>query len=503
MLAPLSDGVLEHARRRAGAPALVWRGEPITYGGLGEMVHRARAQLESLELPEHASVGVPARKSPQTIALVLACLMARRPVLLPSVDLGPETVRELLGQARCSHSLSAGEDGTVGSAATTGEATRSEDDPTSARSPRPDDVALMLTTSGSTGVPKIVPLSHGALDRFTAWAAARFDIAAGRTVLNYAPLNFDLCLLDVWTTLRYGGCVALVDPDRATRPDYLLDLLTSNDVDVVQAVPMLYGLLLDAARDGERELPGIEHVLVTGDSFPARSLAALSDLFPRSRFYNVYGCTETNDSFIHEIDLACGRPDGRIPIGSPLPGVDAVIVTAEDRVVAGPGTGELLVTTPFQTRGYLSQPLNDGRFVPHPEGTDARTYFRTGDIVRRHADGSITLEGRTDCHVKVRGIRVNTLAVEQVLLEHDQVLEAAVVPVPDGLAGHRLHAVARGAETSQLNSLSLRRHCARSLNRAAVPSTMEIVTVPLPKTPTGKVDRQRTIERHPTRRTHD
>ena len=396
MLAPLSDGVLEHARRRVGAPALVWRGEPITYGGLGEMVHRARAQLESLELPEHASVGVPARKSPQTIALVLACLMARRPVLLPSVDLGPETLGKLLGQAGCSHSLSAGEDGTVGSVATTGEATRSEDDPTSARSPRPDDVALMLTTSGSTGVPKIVPLSHGALDRFTAWAAARFDIAAGRTVLNYAPLNFDLCLLDVWTTLRYGGCVALVDPDRATRPDYLLDLLTSNDVDVVQAVPMLYGLLLDAARDGERELPGIEHVLVTGDSFPARSLAALSDLFPRSRFYNVYGCTETNDSFIHEIDLACGRPDGRIPIGSPLPGVDAVIVTAEDRVVAGPGTGELLVTTPFQTRGYLSQPLNDGRFVPHPEGTDARTYFRTGDIVRRHADGSITLEGRTE-----------------------------------------------------------------------------------------------------------
>ena len=75
----------------------------------------------------------------------------------------------------------------------------------------------MLTTSGSTGLPKIVPLPAGGVDRFTDWAAEQFDIGPGTVVANYAPLNFDLCLLDIWTTLKHGGCVALVDQDRATQ----------------------------------------------------------------------------------------------------------------------------------------------------------------------------------------------------------------------------------------------------------------------------------------------
>ena len=104
----------------------------------------------------------------------------------------------------------------------------------------------MLTTSGSTGLPKIVPLTVGAVDHFTDWAAAQFEIGPGTNVANYAPLNFDLCLLDIWTTLKHGGCVVMVDQDRATHGGYLADLLADNEVNVVQAVPMLYRLLIDA-----------------------------------------------------------------------------------------------------------------------------------------------------------------------------------------------------------------------------------------------------------------
>lgn len=498
MLGALPDQCVADARRRRAA-ALIWRGERISYGELGEMVESAHAQLAQLKLPEQRPAAILAKKSPQAIALILACLRTRRPVLLPSVALGPETLGELCAQAGCSHVLSPRDDPAGIAAEVVGSG--------GARSTPwwSDDagVAMMLTTSGSTGTPKIVPLTHGAFDRFTAWAAARFDIQAGTTVLNYAPLNFDLSLLDIWTTLEHGGCVALVDQDRATNAGYLLDLLKANEVHVVQAVPMLFRLLLDAARDGADRLHSVAHVLVTGDSIPAATLTALFDLFPRSRFHNVYGCTETNDSFIHEIDPSGVSVESRIPIGEPLPGVGAVIVAREGRVVQGPGTGELLVTTPFQTPGYLPEPLNDGKFVPHPEGLDSRPYFRTGDVVRRDADGTITLEGRTDCHVKVRGVRVNTEAVERVILEHEQVLEVAVVPMPDELGGHRLHAVAQRRPASGLNSLSLRQHCARRLDRAAIPTTLEVVTAPLPKTPTGKVDRQRTVHHHQRRRAGD
>jgi acyl-coenzyme A synthetase/AMP-(fatty) acid ligase len=362
--------------------------------------------------------------------------------------------------------------------------------------PHPTDAGeatLMLTTSGSTGVPKIVPLSLPAIDRFTDWAGARFGINNGTTVLSYAPLNFDLSLLDVWTTLKHGGCVALVDQDRATNARYLVDLLTTNAVHVVQAVPMLYRLLIDATRDSGHRLESVRHVIFTGDSIPLGTLEALPALFPQARFYNVYGSTETNDSFIHEIDASHVGARHPIPIGQPIEGVNALVINDEGCVVEGPGTGELWTATPFQTRGYLTEALNDSKFVSYRSEAGPKTYFRTGDIVQRHGDGSITLEGRTDSYVKVRGVRISTQAVEQVILEHDQVLEVAVVAVPDDVAGNRLHAVVRKDEAGQLNSLSLRQHCARSLDRAAIPSMIHIVTTPLPKTPTGKIDRQRSL----------
>jgi acyl-coenzyme A synthetase/AMP-(fatty) acid ligase len=352
------------------------------------------------------------------------------------------------------------------------------------------ETSLMLTTSGSTGVPKIVPLSLSAIDRFTDWAGSRFTITRGTTVLSYAPLNFDLCLLDIWTTLKHGGSVALVDQDRATNARYLMDLLTTGEVHVVQSVPMLYRLLIDATRNGDHRFESVLHVIVTGDSIPQRTLEALPGLFPRAHFYNVYGSTETNDSFIHEIDMSGDVVRRNIPIGQPIEGVSALVVADGCRVVTGSGSGELWVATPFQTRGYLTEALNEHKFVSHPEGTGQKTYFRTGDIVHRHGDGSITLEGRTDSYVKVRGVRISTQAVEQAILEHDQVLEAAIIAIPDDVAGNRLHAVVRRKDTDQLNSLSLRQHCAHTLDRAAIPSTLQIITSALPRTSTGKIDRQ-------------
>jgi acyl-coenzyme A synthetase/AMP-(fatty) acid ligase len=116
--------------------------------------------------------------------------------------------------------------------------------------------------------------------------------------------------------------------------------------------------------------------------------------------------------------------------------------------------------------------------------------MRTGDIVRRHEDGTLTLEGRADFYVKVRGVRVSTQVVEQAIQEHPAVVEVAVVAVPDEMAGARLHAVVRREPDQKLNSLMLRQHCATRLARTEMPSTIEIVTDPLPKTSTGKVDRK-------------
>jgi acyl-coenzyme A synthetase/AMP-(fatty) acid ligase len=491
----LADHFAEQADRQPDAPALIWDGEAISYGELRAMSENAEGELDGL--PTDRPVGLRAKKSPEAIALILACLRTRRPFLLPSVELASDTLAKLFAQAGVSQVVSPHGPRSASAASLRAlvDETRTDDSESSEWPPQggADDVTFMLTTSGSTGLPKIVPLLGGGVDAFTDWAAEAFEIRPGTVVANYAPLNFDLTLLDIWTTLKHGGCVALIDQDRATQGAYLAELVTENEVNVLQAVPMLYRLLIDVHREDGRTFPSVRHVISTGDKIPASSLAELPTLFPNARFYNVYGCTETNDSLMHEFKgLADGDVPSNVPVGQPLPGVIARVQVEGGAALEGEGTGELMVWTPFQTRGYLRASLNEGKFVQiaDGEGNGERTYMRTGDIVRRHGDGTLTLEGRADFYVKVRGVRVSTQVVEQAIQEHPAVVEVAVVAVPDELAGARLHAVVRREADQKLNSLMLRQHCASRLARTEMPSTIEIVTEPLPKTSTGKVDRK-------------
>jgi acyl-coenzyme A synthetase/AMP-(fatty) acid ligase len=327
----------------------------------------------------------------------------------------------------------------------------------------------------------VVPITFGAIARFAGGAAPWLGIEPVTTVHSYCGQNFDLSILEVWTTPLHGGCGVLVAPEDATRPDRLLELVLARDVHVVQGVPMLLSLLLDAAAARGAALPGVRHVILTGDATPMALLARLPGPFSGARVHNVYGCTETNDSFVHEIDVARELQRGAIPLGEPLPGVRAQIVES-GRAIEGSGVGELWVSTPFQAPGYLGAPAAG-------DGFGADGFYRSRDLVRRDASGTLFLEGRTDSQVKVRGVRVNLQAVEQALLGDGGVAEAAVFAVEEAPAGRRLIAVLRRREGIQLDTLSLRARCARELGRIAVPATIEVQDAALPRTPTGKVDR--------------
>lgn len=486
-LSSLAGGFVRTAQRRPDATALVWAGAEISYAQLHHMVVGQQRRLAAGELEPGEPVGLLVDKSPAAIAMVLACVLSSRPFLLPSTELADLTLRMLFAAAGCRHVLDPVQTSIVDSPAVDDSLVRARQELAG--------VSFMLTTSGSTGLPKIVPLEQDAVDRFAGWASTTFGIGPTSTVLNVAPLNFDLCLLEVWTTLANGGRVVLVDPGKAANGRYLLELAASHRVNLVQAVPMFLGLMLDAAARNGTRLDSVEHVLVTGDVLPDQTRAGLPGLFPAARLYNVYGCTETNDSFVHELDLS--NSDGPLPIGQPLPGVDAVLLDADGAVVPGPGGGELCVSTPFQTRGYLDPTGRYAeKFIQDPTGRSARRYFRTGDLARRDHHGSMVLLGRADFQVKVRGTAINTAEVEQVLLTHPGVLEAAVLAVPDPVAGKRLLCTVRVVAAAAPGGLALREHCARLLPRAAIPSVLRTVEEPLPKTTTGKIDRKAANDRH-------
>ena len=466
----------EQVRGAADAPALRCNDELISYGQLEELVASAAAGLAGLNAGGYP-VCVLGKKSPRLVATLLACFAAGHRVLLPPNDLGAATLAKLCEQARCQ--------AVVAVDAATGPAVRVNPGADLDRRLTGHGPGLMLTTSGSTGLPKIVPLRPAGVDAFVDWAAGQFGIGPGTVVLNYAPLNFDLCLLDVWTSLARGACVELVDPDLATQGGHLARLVARSHV--VQAVPMLFRLVTDAMAGGVLE--AVRHAVFTGDVMPTELIRAVRSMLPGAQLYNLYGCTETNDSFLHRLDGEDVRRGGPLPIGVPIAGVTAVIVDAAGEVLTGAASGELVVRTPFQCGGYLDPALDQGRFVPAPAGLPGGTYYRTGDLVSRDEDGRVTLLGRADHHVKVRGVRINLQEVEAVIAEHDEIDEVAVVTIPDAVAGVRLHAVARRREGSAINGLQLRQHCAARLVRTAIPGRLEIVEEPLPRTSTGKIDR--------------
>ncbi|MFK4087965.1 AMP-binding protein [Kribbella sp. NPDC020789] len=459
----LADAVAVHGLHRPHRIALVCTDRTVTYGELIELTQAYRGHLLQLELPAGSTICVPAHKTPETIALLLAAFHEGLVVLAPSPELGSAALTRLAQQARATHVLSV-----AGSFA----ADPVQADETVAAGFAKADPArtcLLLTTSGSTGTPKIVPIAAAGFDAFAAWATEEFALTADDVALSYAPLNFDLALLDIWSFLQLGAQVVLVDQGRATDGPHVQALVADHDVTFVQGVPMLYRLLVEAGT----AFPSVREVIFTGDSVPETLLAPVSVDFPNARFHNIFGCTETNDSFIHEVDPA--TLTGKMPIGRPIAGTDALVND----------TGELLVATPFQTDGYLHTALNADVFVE----IDGRTFYRTGDLVTRDEAGLYSLQGRADWQVKVRGVRTNLQEVEQVIAAHPEVLEAVVVPLPDEQAGVRLHAHVSRHPSSTLTGLRLRSHAGEHLPRHAIPTSVHITDVPLPRTSTGKPDR--------------
>jgi len=477
------------------APALAWRGQTFTYRDLLTLVQESRAGLE--ELRDGRPVCVSGHKSPFVVALLIACWEQGRPVLVPPADYAASVVDDLASRTGCGH---------VGalSPQDVAEVRWRELHPGSraGTSPHRTDTFLMLTTSGSTGTPKVVLTSTIAVDAFIDWAQRRFSLSNSTVALNYAPLNFDLCLLDVWATLSVGGSAVLATPMETVSARPLSALIADQKVTLVQAVPLCFRTLADASSG---PFPTVQDVLITGEAAGPAVARALPTLFPSADFANIYGCTETNDSFIHRATADELRRGTALPIGHPLPGVRARLVDENGQTVHGAGRGRLLVSSPYQAHGYLDPALTEERFLSAPDidridgplPATAGRYFRSGDVARRDEQGTCWLEGRDDHQVKVRGVRTSTTSVEDVLRSCPAVGDAAVIAVPHDLEGHTLHAVvetAAGPQRARLTTLTLRRVCAERLPAAVVPSSFAIADGPLPRTATGKIDR-RSVER--------
>lgn len=338
-----------------------------------------------------------------------------------------------------------------------------------------DALAYVLYTSGSTGLPKGVCISHANALAFIEWAAALLEPRPDDVFGNHAPFHFDLSVLDLYVAFGAGASVALAPETAALAPSRLVDLIVERGVSIWYSVPSALCMMLRSGGLLERGPLPLRAVCFAGEPFPPRELAALRRGLPAVRLVNLYGPTETNVCTYYEVPAEV-RPDAPVPIGVAASG-DSVWAEKEDGTPAAPGeVGELLVLGPSVMLGYFGE-------EPRRGGEP----YRTGDLVRVREDAGFDFIGRRDQQVKLRGHRIELGEVETALLAHPDVEEVAVTVVGSGLDAKLVAAAVARAER-QVPLLELKATCAARVPRAMIIERVVWLEA-LPRTPTGKLDR--------------
>jgi amino acid adenylation domain-containing protein len=338
------------------------------------------------------------------------------------------------------------------------------------------DLAYILYTSGSTGAPKGVCLSHRNALAFVDWAAREIGAGPADRFASHAPFHFDLSVLDLYAAFRAGASVHLIPAELSAAPALLVDYLIQHRITVWYSVPS--ALILMARSGGllsaDPAALALRTVLFAGEPFPAKYLRQLRNHLPGPRFLNLYGPTETNVCTFHEVLAVPPDQLSPVPIGRACSG-DRVWAVRDDGTLAGRGEeGELVVDGPTVMLGYWGQPRQAGP-------------YRTGDRVVLLDNGEYRYVGRRDGMVKVRGYRIELGEIEAALQAHPAVGDVAVRAEGAGVDA-RIVAYVVPAGASAPGLLDLKQHCAVTLPRHMIVDAARFVAE-LPRTGTGKVDR--------------
>jgi amino acid adenylation domain-containing protein len=360
------------------------------------------------------------------------------------------------------------------------------------RQTRGDQLAYVIYTSGSTGRPKGVMIEQRALQNYVQAAIELYEISAADRVLQFASASFDAHVEEVFPCLVQGGTLIL-------RSDEMLDCrrffpLCEQQAITFLSLPTGFWHELTATLAAERlAVPATLRMISIGgeQASPDRVATWFRCAGSRVRLLNTYGPTEAT---VVATAAELGAADGlarRVPIGRPLGNVRAYVLDAGGQPVPVGVPGELYLGGKSLARGYFQRPeLTAERFVADAfAGRAGARMYKTGDVVRWRGDGRLEFIGRTDHQVKIRGFRIEPGEVEQVLREHPQLSEAAVVAREKSPGDLHLVAYASPRAGESPDVAQLRQYLRQRLPEFMVPSTY-VSLASLPMTSSGKVDRR-------------
>lgn len=346
----------------------------------------------------------------------------------------------------------------------------------------PGQLAYVIHTSGSTGLPKGVTVTQQDVVRLLTdpqWSPERYA-----RLLLLGPYAFDIFVFEVWLPLLHGGQVVVAPPGRL-EPATLRQLITEHGI---TGLHLTAGLFRVIAEEAPETLRGLREVLTGGDVIAPTAVSRVLDVCDGLVVHATYGVTEGTVLSTHQ-SLTKGTPIGTaVPIGDPLTGVTIHILDEDLTPVPADVAGELYLAGAGIARGYLGQPeLTAERFVADPFGAPGARMYRTGDVARRTADGVLEFLGRADSQLKILGFLVEPAEVEATLAGYPGVAQAVVLARESGDGEKQLIGYVV-PESGQLDLAALRAHTKARLPEYMVPAAF-VTLDSLPLTANGKLDR--------------
>jgi amino acid adenylation domain-containing protein len=362
----------------------------------------------------------------------------------------------------------------------------------------PDQGSHILFTSGSTGVPKGVVITHSNVATFVAWALKHYGIDHTDRFSGHTPFHFDLSTFDIFGTITAGAQLHLVPTETALLPPKLAEFIRDSELTQWFSVPSVLNYLAKFNAVKQNDFPSLRRVLWCGEVLPTPALMYWMERLPKALFSNLYGPTEaTIASSFYDVTVCPLDPKSAIPIGKACDGEQLLVLDEKLQPVPAREIGNLYIAGAGLSPGYWRDPEKTAAaFLSQPHNGDpvARLY-RTGDLAWQDEDGLIYFVGRADTQIKVRGYRIELGEIETALNSMGKLQECAVVAIPtDNFGGWMICCayVVRAGDDVSLNAL--REHLKKLVPNYMFPARWMAYDA-LPKNANGKIDRPRLKER--------